>query len=419
MSEARRDYISKMQERATHLEAANKAYETGDEVAYKSAMEKVTNLNGEIARAKALVDEMDRKFLEKEPDHVEEKEKAGERGSALMKGEAIAIKPEELRKSLYLSRKSITLATSTIAEPTGAGSLIRDPIGNVVSSIVDQVTVQNLEGMGALLEPYVISESDAKGGKVSTNAGTARTASTDPTFGVAKISPYELNVTNYVDRNLSRLSPADYYAKIFGMAMRAMRREIAKLIPNGDGQATPDMYGIKNAKNQAGNAIYATLDVSSIDENFLDNLFFAYGSDEAIGPNARLYLTKTDLKAIGKLRNTNEERVFRIHPDAGNPNIGTIEDSGTVVPYTIVPGLTSLSTATPSTAAAIQTVLYGDPANYELGIFGDYSVRVDESIKGVERMHTILGDVMVGGNLIVDKGFVVATVPKAAANPGG
>lgn len=60
-------------------------------------------------------------------------------------------------------------------------------------------------------------------------------------------------------------------------------------------------------------------------------------------------------------------------------------------------------------------MLYGDPSNYELGLFGDFTVRVDESIKGEERMLTILGDAMVGGNLIVDKGFVVATLPKASS----
>lgn len=52
-------------------------------------------------------------------------------------------------------------------------------------------------------------------------------------------------------------------------------------------------------------------------------------------------------------------------------------------------------------------MVYGDPMNYELGLFGDYTIRVDESVKAVERMYAILGDVMVGGNLIVDKGFVV------------
>jgi len=56
-------------------------------------------------------------------------------------------------------------------------------------------------------------------------------------------------------------------------------------------------------------------------------------------------------------------------------------------------------------------MVYGDPQNYELGLFGDYTVRVDESVKAVERMLTVLGDAMVGGNLIVDKGFVVATLP--------
>ena len=56
--------------------------------------------------------------------------------------------------------------------------------------------------------------------------------------------------------------------------------------------------------------------------------------------------------------------------------------------------------------------------NYELGLFGGYTVRVDESVKAVERMVAILGDAMVGGNLIVDKGFVVATVPKSSGAAG-
>lgn len=329
-----------------------------------------------------------------------------------MKGGVVRFSAKEVQQVLRPTEKSVTLATGTIVEPTGAGALIRDPLGNRVSSIIDQVYVQNLQGMGAFLEPYVITESDAKGGKVSTNAGTARTASSDPTFGVAKISPYELNVTNFVDRNISRLSPADYYAKIYGMAMRAMRRGIAKMIPNGDGQSSPDMFGIKNAKNVAGNAIYASVDVSTVDENLLDALFFAYGGDDEIGTGARLYLSKADLKAIGQVRNSNKERVYKIHPDPSNPNIGTIEDGGTFLPYCINSALTSLAGSTAG-SAAIQTMLYGDPMNYELGLFGDYSIRVDESIKGVERMYTILGDVMVGGNLIVDKGFVVATLPKS------
>ena len=79
------------------------------------------------------------------------------------------------------------------------------------------------------------------------------------------------------------------------------------------------------------------------------------------------------------------------------------------MPYSIASNLTALSGSSAG-SSAIQTMVYGDPMNYELGLFGDYTVRVDESVKAVERMLTILGDAMVGGNLIVDKGFVVATV---------
>lgn len=409
----RRKMISLMQTRAGYLEEAEKAYQSGDMEGYRANMEKVSNMNKEIEAIKALVDEQERKFITGGPAAPSlERDKAEERGNALRKGDAITLEPLEVMKGLADLRKSITLATGTLVQPTSAGSNIRDPLGNVVSSIVDEVYVQNLSGMGGLLEPYVITETDAKGGNVTANAGKARADSDDPTFGVAKIGNYELNVTNYVDRNIVRLSPADYYVKILGMAMRAMRRKLSALIVNGDGQASPDMYGIKTAKNQAGKDIFSTVDVAGIDATLLDTLFFSYGSDDAIGPNARLYLTKTDLAAIGKLRNNDQERVFKIRPEGSNPNVGTIEDGGTIVPYTINSSLTPLSGAVAS-AAAVQTMLYGDPANYELGLFGDFSIRVDESIKGRERMYTILGDAIVGGNLVVHKGFVVATLPKS------
>lgn len=408
----RRKMIDLMQKRAGFLDEAETAYNAGEKETYKSKMEKVHNLNDEIAEVKALVDEQEKKFVETPATPGEEREKAEERADVLKKGGVIQLSTLEVCKGLSDLRKSVTLATGTVVQPTGADSNIRDMLGNVVSSMVDQVYVQNLEGMGSFLVPYTISESDAKGGKVTTNAESARTASADPTFGVAKINPYELNTTNYVDRNISRLSPADYYTKIYGMAMRAIRRKLADLIVNGDGQSTPDMFGIKNAKNQAGNVIFTSVDISAVDENLLDTLFYAYGSDEAIGQNAKLYLSKADLKAMGKLRNSDKDRIFKVHPDGGNPNVGTIEDGGTFVPYAINSNLTSLSTATASASAAIQTMLYGDPMNYMLGLFGAYSIRVDESIKGVERMYTILGDAMVGGNLTVDKGFVVANLPK-------
>lgn len=405
----RRKMNDLMAKRAGMLADAEAAYKSGDHDAYTAKMTAVGNINEEIAEVKALIDEQDRQFLAKAPDAQEEAEKAAERGNALLKGGEVKFSADEVRKA-------VTLATGTLVEPTGVGSDVRDIIGGAVSSIVDQVSVADLTGMGAYQEPYVISELTANANTVTSKAGASRAASTDPTFGVAEIKPYELTVTSFVDRNLARLTPANYYAKIYNMAMRAMRRKLATLIVNGDGETTHVMYGIKNAVNKAGTPIYSTANVSAVDVNLLDNLYFAYGTDDALAPNARLLLTKSDLKAIGQLRGANEkQRLFTIEPDMGNPNTGIIRDGGVVIPYTICSDLTSLDGATASSSAAIQTMCYGSPANYLLGLFGDFTIRVDESFKAQERLLTILGDAFVGGNLVADKGFVVATVPKAGS----
>ena len=413
----RRKLTEKLQERTALLEKAEGLLQEGNREEYRTQMDAVKAMNGEIEEIKGLIQEQDRKFMEKAPDLAAERDKAAERGNLLMKCQEVKFSALEVSKALFLPQhaveKSVTLATGTLAQPTGAGTNIRDPLGNGVGAIIDQVYVQDLTGMASYLEPYVISEFAASGADVATAAGTARTASGDPTFGVAKIAPYELTTTSYVDRNISRLTPANYYAKVYAMAIRAMRRDTVKMIFNGDGQSTNDMFGIKTAKNIAGNAIYATKELSAVDADLLTELMFAYGGDEMLGGSCRLYLNKADLLALGKIRGTNEKRrLFDIVPDAGNPNTGTIREGGTIVPYSIASNLTALSGSSQG-SAAIQTMVYGDPMNYELGLFGDYTVRVDESVKAVERMLTILGDAMVGGNLIVDKGFVVATLPKS------
>lgn len=389
------DLINK---RAGLLQQAEDALKADNKTEYQSLMEQITNLNSEIQQVQDLVAEQDRQMLTAPaPTGSEAMDMIQERAAALQRGDDVTFTANEVRRAL---NNQTTLATGTIVQPTGAGAEIRDPVGNVVPSIVDRVRVVDMTGMGSFMEPYVITELDAKGGKVEETAGTARAASTDPTFGVAEIKPYELSVTSYVDRNIARLSPANYYNKIFGMAMRALRRKLADLIVNGDDPGTPTFFGITNAKNKAASNIFAEAALgSAIDVNTLDTLYFAYGSDETMGAGARLLLTKTSLKALGQLRGTNEKRrLLTITPDPTNPNSGTIVDGGLVLPYDLVK------------AVGDTKLLYGDPMNFEVGLFGDYTIRVDESVKAVERMYAILGDAFVGGNLVVDKGFVVGTI---------
>ena len=390
----RRKLIDLCATRSKELEKAEAALNANDQETYAACMVKIGSMNTEIENIQALIREQDRKVMEAPANPAEQRDMAEDRGATLMRGDGVQISAAEVRQMF----NSTTVATGTIVQPTGAGTNIHDPVGNQVSSIIDQVTVQDLTGMGAYQEPYVKAEMEAQSQKVETAAGTARTA-TDPTFGIAELRPREVNVTSFVDRNIARLSPADYYAKVMAMAMRAMRRAIAKMIITGDGEGSPAMFGITNAKNKASENIFAAETITAIDATTLDQLYFAYGSDVAIGANARLLLTKKNLKAFGALRGTNEKRrLLDIVPDMANPNTGIIRDGGVVIPYTISADVTD------------EKLLYGDPANYLLGLFGAYSIRVDESVKAVERMYAILGDVMVGGNLVVDKGFVVGTV---------
>ena len=390
----RRKLIDLANQRNSALQAAEAALQANNQTDYTSAMERVANLNTEIQQVQDLITEQERNIDMRQPSGAEVRDMAEERGAQLMRGDAINFSASEVRRAI----NSVTVATGTLVAPTGAGSEIRDPAGSNVSSIVDQVFVQDLTGLSAYQEPYVITQTTAVGGSLSSVAGKARTE-TDPTFGIAELKPYEVSTTSFVDRNLGDIGPANYYNKIYTMAMRALRQKIAELIVNGDGASTPTFYGIANAKNKQGAAIFATETLGTIDEDVLDKLYFAYGTGESLGGNGRLLLTKPNLKAIGALRGTNEkQRLFKITPNAGNSNTGVISDGGVIIPFTL------------NDAVGDSKLLYGDPINFELGLFGGYSIRVDESVKAVERMHTILGDVKVGGNLICHHGFVVGSV---------
>ena len=43
---------------------------------------------------------------------------------------------------------------------------------------------------------------------------------------------------------------------------------------------------------------------------------------------------------------------------------------------------------------------------YLLGLFGPYSIRIDESVKSVERMIAILGDVLIGAAAVAADSYL-------------
>ena len=303
--------------------------------------------------------------------------------------------------------RSVLLSSGSIAKPTSVGG-INDPF-NVVSSIVDMVRVEDMTGMGGHKEAFVKSWQAAG----TLTDGTAPTAA-DPVFGTCVINPFLMGVVTYVSRELKKQTPLQYEAKVREGALVALKKKLAAWIAGGNG--TTEIYGIVNAVNtdSTNNAMYATLDMKGeIDEKTLRSIVFAYGGDENVGSNAVLMLNKKDLIAFGDVRGTSEKKaVYEIIPDGANPNKGIIKDGGLSVPYVICSDATAHTGAT-GTSAGVKTMIYGDPHNYKLGLFGNYEVNVSEDYKFAEGLLTVRGEVMVGGNVIVDKGFVVVTKKSA------
>jgi HK97 family phage major capsid protein len=385
----KRRLIALAADRKAALDAAQAAYEAKNQTEYDSQMEKVKNINAEIEQVQNLIAEQERSIMAAQPSAAEVRDMMSERGNELLNRRSVCLSSAEVLREL---RNAVTIG-GTLVQPTGADSQIHGD-GAPITSILDMVQVQDLTGLAGYEVPYLISEFDGTVADLTSNSGQARSNSSDPSFGISVINPLEITTTSYVDRNLSKISPANYYEKVHQMALRALRRKAAALIVNGDSLGTHKMLGIKGALNKAGSSIIVSDTYSSIDENTLDNLYFAYGFNTELAGGAVLQLTKSDLKAFGQLRGTNvKQRLFKITPQ-GNGNTGIIADGGVQIPYVIEPDLSA------------GELIYGAPMNYLLGLFGNYEIRVDESVKAVERLHTILGDVAIGGNVIEHQGFV-------------
>lgn len=389
--------------------------DTADEARMKELSQEVDELERETAELRSKQDLIGR--LKESRAAAKPAEVDAERRAAEVKATGrLTLSAGEVRRGLTVQQRATTLATDSLAKPTAVGPAITDTF-TPVSSIVDQVRVIDCEGCGQWDEPYVAGNPEAG----SRTDGAANAAPSDPTFRVASIKPSTINVTSYVSKNIEKLSPVAYKAKVQELALTALRAKVGKLIPNGDGA---NFYGIKAAKNTKGEDIFQALKMTVtggkgvIDEKTLRKIVMSYGGDETIGAHARLYLTKEDLMAFGDVRGSNEKKaVYEITPNTDDTNTGIIKDGGLSVPYTINSGLNSLAgTAQPAAAGEdLDTMLYGDPMNYELGLFGDYTIEVSKDYKFAEGLLTIMGEVMAGGNLVKHHGFLVCRLPKAAS----
>lgn len=294
--------------------------------------------------------------------------------------------------------RSLTLSGGNIAQPTRVSGI--NPGQNIVSGIVDMVHVVNADGMGEDSVAYEVSGGQTAATKK--DDGTATTEST-PTLKIAKITPTLVTTLSYVSRNIQRTTPLNYQDRVSAGALNALRAKTGTLIVTGNPAATiPEPTGIlKAAAIQDGTDI----EITAIDATTLRKIALKYGGAKNVEGGGVLLLNKDDLIAFGDIRGTNEKKaVYEIEFGENSTTTGTIKDGGLAVKFCIVDDLPALSAS--GTAAAAYCMAYGKPLAYQLDLFGPYSVEVSRDYKFAEGLLAVMGEAMIGGNVITENGFI-------------
>ena len=303
-----------------------------------------------------------------------EKEKIEERAKAFFDTGKMTIENTDARAVLISSGK--------LATPTGVSG-INDEIGAKVSSIVDFVKITDASGMGAYKVAYQTADSAA----ATQTEGAAYNAS-EPTFAFVEIKPQTETVLSYISKQARKQTPLNYQQKVNDSALVALRKRAAKIVTD------------KIVASTINTKLYSV----TLNETALRKIAFNYGGDESIVGAATLFINKDDLVTLGDVRGSDKKPVYEITPDSSNPNTGIIKDGGLSVPYCIDSNLAS------------GTLIYGQPHCFELALFSNYEINVSEDFAFDKGLLAIRGDVELGGDVVVNGGFVVAST---AAKPTG
>ena len=291
--------------------------------------------------------------------------------------------------------RAILVSSGDLATPTPVAGDIR-PNFEHVPSIVDEVDVLDLEGMGAYKIPYEVSISEA-----DVTAEGAAYNSSDPVYDYVTLTPSTVTVMSQISKQVKKQTPVNYQTKVEDSAYKALKKKAAAIITNAI--VTSDLSKTINIEvvNGAG----------AITDKTLRNIALNYGSADAVMGDAVLQLTQADLVAFGDVRSdTTLQAVYEITPNPANPNTGTISDGGLTVRYILNSNLTPIS-GTAQTTTAKAGMIYGQARCCALGLFSGYEVLVSEDFAFDKGMLTIRGDVEMDAKVQVLNGFNVVTLP--------
>lgn len=307
----------------------------------------------------------------------------------------------EKRGKALREKRAVTISSGSLATPTDTQKTINEMLGSG-NSLVDKVNFANCYNMKEYKVPYIAGEATAEKTSEGNDAG-----GTETIFGYAVLEPSTITTYSEISSEATKLTDIDYYAAVQASARKALRRKISEFIVNSDSLSSPKFIGIKDTDTIDSDTDVA---IKAIDEKTLRAIALNYGGSDDIVGEGILILNKKDLVAFGDVRGSDKKPVYEIIPDTVNTNTGIIKDGGLSVRYSLNSNIKDLETA--STGDYI--MYYGVPSCYEIGLFSDFTVKVSEDAAFKKRMIAVLGEVMVGGNVVVKNGFV--RIKKAAVS---
>lgn len=336
----------------------------------------------------------------KAKDDTKDTEELEKRGADLRAGKPVIMPKIE-------ARAAVQSTSGLVIEKKYSREL--SPKFNEVSSLIDRVNSVPLPGGESYTRGFEIA-----GGEGDYTAEGAAATAIEPTYGTVEIAKSKITAYAEITEEVKKLPNIDYVTYISGEVRKALRKKITKQIIAGAG-TTNTLTGIYNAPAKVIPTAY-DMEMTTIDEDTLNEIVFAYGGDEDVEDDAVLVLSKADLRAFSNVKNSEKKRIYKI---TKHGNTGTIEyaDGGVAVDYIINSACKSLSAERESTA--VYTMVYGRLSAYEMPVFSDIEIMESTDYKFKEGMIAFKGSVFTGGNVAAYKSWLRVKKPAKVTNPAG
>ena len=304
----------------------------------------------------------------------------------------------EKRGAMLKEARVIQVSSEEILLPEHTDSNLAAYPFAQVSSLVDRVKVVNLNGGETYKKSFV------KGSGIAGLTGEGEAYSeTEPEFGYLTITKVKVTAYTEITEELEKLPSLPYQAEVIKNINLALKKKISEQILRGPGTANT-FTGIFSDKATALKDA-KSLEISTITDQTLDDIIFAYGGDEEIEGGAFLILNKNDLRAFAGLRTAEGRKVHTI--DYVNSTIDGI-------PYIINSYCKALTDT--KTNAGEYVMAYGGLHNYEVPIFSPVEIGKSTDYKFKDGIISYKASVFTGGNVVGYNGFLrikkKATAPK-------